>query len=75
MDSDFRVPYVKLKEEKDSFKCYHCKKSFMNKKSFLRYGCVPSWNPYVLCRNCAYKSEYGTKKVREAMSNNLLEKK
>ena len=75
MEKDFQVPYTRLKETKDTFKCHHCKKAFMNKISFFRYGCVPSWKPYVLCRNCAYKAEYGIKKLKKAKQENLLELK
>jgi hypothetical protein len=75
MGKDFQVPYTVFNKEKDSFNCFHCEKSFMNKKSFLRYGCVPSWNPYILCRSCAYKAEYGSKKLKKAKENNVLELK
>ena len=62
-------------KERDTFKCYHCLKTFMNKKSFLWYGCIPSWKPNILCRKCAYKVQYGIKKMKKAMKENKIESK
>ena len=73
MEKDFQAPYCEFKKEKDNFECYHCNKMFINKKSFLRYGCVPEWKPYILCRDCAYKAEYGSKKLKRAKKDNLIE--
>ena len=73
MGKDFQVSYIEYHKEKDTFKCYHCIKNFMNKKSFMWYGCVPSWKPNILCRGCAYKEKYGSKKIKKAKENNLIE--
>ena len=74
MKKDFQVPYTKFYKKIDTFECYHCKNMIIRKKSFLRYGCVPGWKPYILCENCAYKAQYGTRKVKEAKENKLLER-
>ena len=39
------------------------------------YGCVPDWKPNILCRNCAYNEKYGSKKLKKAKENNLIENK
>jgi hypothetical protein len=75
MTKDFQVPWTEFKQERDSFKCTHCNKNKYNKPSFIRYGCVPHFDPYILCRDCAYKSEYGTKKSKKAKEENRIENK
>lgn len=75
MDNDFRVSYMEYHKEKDNFKCYHCEKNFMNKKSFLWYGCSIKELPNTLCRSCCYKERYGSKTIGKAMANNVIEKR
>ena len=64
MGKDFQVSYIEYHKEKDNFNCYHCRKDFRNKKSFMWYGCVP---------DCAYNEKYGSKKLKKAKETNLIE--
>ena len=69
------VPVIKLHQERPSepYKCNMCQDTSKRNK-FL-------WKSYFtekelfICRECAYKEKYGTKKIKQAKKERLLEQK
>ena len=69
------VPVIKIHQEKPSeaYKCGMCQDVTRRNKFF--------WKSYFtdqelfICRECAYREEYGTKKMKQAKKERLLEQK
>ena len=69
------VPKISLLEKKPRavYKCQMCK-TVTRKNKFL----WKSWftdNELIICRECAYKEKFGTKKMLKAKRERILEKK
>ena len=69
------VPKISLLEEKPMmvYECQMCRE-VTRKNKFL----WKSWftnNELVICRECAYKEKFGTKKLKQAKRERILEKK
>ena len=68
------VPKISLLEEnpKMVYECHMCKE-VTRKSKFL----WKSWftdDELIVCRECAYKSRFGTKNIKKAKKENRLEK-
>ena len=69
------VPKISLLEEKPliSYKCQMCgERTRKNKFSWK------SWftdSEIIICRDCAYKEKFGTKKIKKAKKERILEQK
>ena len=69
------VPKISLLEEKpiQMYECQMCKERTRQNKFLWR-----SWfrdNELVICRECAYREKYGTKKMAKAKKERILEEK
>ena len=69
------TPEISLLKEKpfDMYRCQMCREK-TRKNSFL----WKSWftgDELVICRECAYKETYGTKNMKKAKTERILEKK
>ncbi len=69
------VPKISLLEERPMtvYECQMCKEQTKKNKFLWR-----SWftgNEIVICRECAYKEKFGTKKLKQAKRERILEKK
>jgi hypothetical protein len=69
------VPKISLLEEKPMmvYECQMCRE-VTRKNKFL----WKSWftnNELVICRECAYKEKFGTKKMKQAKRKRILEEK
>ena len=69
------IPKISLLKEKpfDMYRCQMCREK-TRKNSFL----WKSWftgDELVICRECAYKETYGTKNMKKAKTERILEKK
>ena len=55
------------------YKCQMCKKAVRQNKFLWK-----SWftgDEIVICRDCAYKEKFGTKRIKKAKKENRLEEK
>ena len=69
------VPVIKLHQEQPSepYKCGMCQDvSRRNKFLWISYF---TENELFICRECAYKEKYGTKGMKQAKIERLLEQK
>ena len=69
------IPKISLLEEKPLmfYVCQMCGERTRKNKFFWK-----SWftdNELVICRECAYKERFGTKKMKKAKQERILEKK
>jgi hypothetical protein len=69
------VPKISLLEEKPPmlYECYMCKEKTRRNKFLWK-----SWftdDEIVICRECAYKEKFGTKKIKKAKKERILEEK
>ena len=69
------TPEISLLKEKPfaMYRCQMCREK-TRKNSFL----WKSWftdKELVICRECAYKEKYGTRKMKKAKTERILEKK
>ena len=69
------IPKISLLEEKPLmfYVCQMCGERTRKNKFFWK-----SWftdNELVICRECAYKERYGTKNMKKAKQERILEKK
>ena len=69
------VPKISLLEEKpiQMYECQMCKERTRQNKFSWK-----SWftgDEIVICRECAYKEKFGTKKIKKAKKERILEKK
>ena len=69
------IPKISLLEEKPKmvYECQMCKeRTRRNKFSWKRWF---TGDEIVICRECAYKEKFGTKKVKKAKEERILEEK
>ena len=69
------IPYIKLLQEKpfDPYECDMCGEiTRRNKFSWESYFCG---RKIIICRECAYRERYGTKKSKIAKKERILEQK
>ena len=69
------VPKISLLEEKPklAYECQMCKEKSRKNKFLWK-----SWftnDELVICRECAYKEKFGTKKIKKAKGKRILEEK
>ena len=69
------IPKISLLEEKPKmvYECQMCKERTRRNKFSWK-----SWftgKEIVICRECAYREKFGTKKVKKAKKERILEKK
>ena len=69
------VPKISLLQEKPLavYKCQMCQEATRKNKFFWK-----SWftgNEIIICRECAYKEKFGTKKMKKAKKDRILEEK
>ena len=69
------VPKISLLEEKPMqvYECQMCKERTRKNKFLWK-----SWfghSELVICRECAYREQFGTKKMKKAKKERILEKK
>jgi len=69
------IPKISLLEEKPKmvYECQMCKERTRRNKFLWK-----SWftgDEIVICRECAYKEKFGTKKMNKAKKERILEKK
>ena len=69
------IPKISLLEEKPKmvYECQMCKERTRRNKFSWK-----SWftgDEIVICRECAYKEKFGTKKVKKAKKERILEEK
>ena len=69
------LPMTSLLEEtpKASYECQMCGKNSRKNKFILR-----SWfsdNEMIVCRDCAYREIFGTKNIKKAKAERILEEK
>jgi hypothetical protein len=69
------VPTIKLHQEKpfDPYVCGMCR-VMTRKNKFLWKGYFTGKELFI-CRECAYKEQFGTKKMKQAMKKRILEEK
>tara|TARA_R100000501_G_C2558827_1_gene70347 strand:- start:169 stop:396 length:228 start_codon:yes stop_codon:yes gene_type:complete len=69
------VPGTKLHQEKPSepYKCGMCQD--VSRKSKFLWKSYLNENELFICRECAYKEKYGTKGMKQAKKERLLEQK
>ena len=69
------VPKISLLEEnpKMVYECHMCKE--VTRKSKFLWKSWFTGDELVICRECAYKEKYGTRKMKKAKTERILEKK
>jgi hypothetical protein len=69
------VPKISLLEEKPRvvYKCQMCK--IMTRKGKFMWKSWFTDSELVICRECAYKEQFGTKKMLKAKKERVLEKR
>ena len=69
------VPKISLLEEKPKmvYECQMCKE--VTRKSKFLWKSWFTGDELVICRECAYKETYGTKNMKKAKTERILEKK
>ena len=69
------IPEISLLEKKPlmAYKCQMCKKAGRQNKFLWK-----SWftgKEIIICRDCAYRETFGTKKIKKAKTERILEEK
>ena len=69
------TPKISLLEEKPriAYKCQMCLET--TRKNKFTWTSWFTGNEIIICRECAYKESYGTKKMKKAKTNRILEEK
>ena len=69
------VPVIKLHQEQpfESYKCGMCRD--VSRKSKFSWTSYFTEKELFICRECAYREKYGTKKMKQAKKKRLLEQK
>ena len=69
------VPVIKIHQERPSepYKCGMCRD--VSKRNKFLWRSYFTENELFICRECAYKEKYGTKGMKQAKKERLLEQK
>lgn len=69
------VPIISLLEEKPSqmYRCEMC--GAATRKSKFSFTSYFTRDTIIICRECAYREKFGTKKMNKAKKERILEKK
>ena len=69
------VPVIKIHQEKpfEPYACGMCRE--VTRKNKFSWKSYFTGQELFICRECAYKEKYGTKKMKQAKKERLLEQK
>ena len=69
------VPVIKLHQEQpfEPYECGMCRD--VSRKSKFSWTSYFTGQELFICRECAYKEKFGTKKIKQAKKKRLLEQK